>query len=104
MTQTPAPAAHAPLMSTPVDRTYDPETSPYQTVIVDVTHRCNMTCANCYVPNREIPDLDARWLTSIFARLPKGTFIRLVGGEPTLRNDLPELIRSARSYGHHPVV
>jgi molybdenum cofactor biosynthesis enzyme MoaA len=104
MTQTPAPAAHAPLQSVRVDRTYDPETSPYQTVIVDVTHRCNMTCANCYVPNREIADLDARWLTSIFARLPKGTYIRLVGGEPTLRNDLPELIRSARSYGHHPVV
>jgi molybdenum cofactor biosynthesis enzyme MoaA len=30
--------------------------------------------------------------------------VRLVGGEPTLRNDLPELIRSARAYGHHPVV
>jgi hypothetical protein len=73
-------------------------------VIVDITHRCNMTCANCYVPNRDIPDLDARWLSSILGRLPAGRFVRLVGGEPTLRNDLPELIRDIRAKGHHPVV
>lgn len=87
-----------------VERTYSPEVCPYETVIIDVTHRCNMTCANCYVPNREIPDLDAAWLVSIFARLPRGRYIRFVGGEPTLRNDLPELIRQAREHGHHPVV
>jgi molybdenum cofactor biosynthesis enzyme MoaA len=92
------------LQSIPVDHTYPPETCPYETVIIDVTHRCNMTCANCYVPNRTIPDLDADWLISIFSRLPKGRFIRLVGGEPTLRNDLPRLIREARAHGHHPVV
>lgn len=87
-----------------VDRTFAPELCPYETVIIDVTHRCNMTCANCYVPNRSIPDLDARWLISIFQRLPRGRFIRLVGGEPTLRDDLAALIRAARAHGHHPVV
>ena len=90
--------------SVPVDRTYSPETCPYDTVIVDITHRCNMTCANCYVPNRNIPDLDARWLSEILGRLPAGRFVRLVGGEPTLRNDLPELIRDIRAKGHHPVI
>lgn len=87
-----------------VARTYAPEVSPYETVIIDVTHRCNMTCANCYVPNRSIPDLDGRWLVSIFQRLPRGRYIRFVGGEPTLREDLPQLIRAARANGHHPVV
>lgn len=87
-----------------VERTFAPEVCPYETVIVDVTHRCNMTCANCYVPNRTIPDLDARWLVSIFARLPRGRFVRFVGGEPTLREDLPMLIREARAHGHHPIV
>ncbi|MDP9195022.1 MAG: radical SAM protein [Acidobacteriota bacterium] len=87
-----------------VDRTFPPETSPFETVIIDVTHRCNMTCANCYVPNRTIPDLDARWLVSIFARLPHGRFLRFVGGEPTLHDDLPLLIREARAHGHHPIV
>lgn len=88
----------------PVDRTFLPEESPYETIIMDVTHRCNMTCANCYIPNREIPDLDAKWLVSMFARMPRGRFLRFVGGEPTLRDDLPELIRQARAHGHHPVV
>ncbi len=92
------------LESISVDRTFPPETCPYETVIIDVTHRCNMTCANCYVPNRNIPDLDADWLISILGRLPEGRFVRFVGGEPTLRNDLPRLIREARAYGHHPVV
>lgn len=63
-----------------------------------------MTCANCYVPNREIPDLDADWLISIFARLPRGRYVRFLGGEPTLRNDLPRLITEARAHGHHPIV
>jgi uncharacterized radical SAM superfamily Fe-S cluster-containing enzyme len=87
-----------------VERSYAPEKSPFATVIVDVTHRCNMTCANCYVPNREIADLDAKWLSSIFARLPRGTYVRLSGGEPTLRHDLPELIRDVRRHGHHPLL
>jgi len=92
------------LSANAVERTFSPETCPYTTVIIDVTHRCNMTCANCYVPNRSIPDLDAGWLVSIFNRLPKGRHVRFVGGEPTLREDLPELIGAARACGHHPVV
>jgi molybdenum cofactor biosynthesis enzyme MoaA len=92
------------LTSVPVDRTFSPEDCPYETVIVDVTHRCNMACANCYIPNRHIPDLDAKWLSSIFARLPRGRFLRLVGAEPTVREDLPQLIRDARKHGHHPTV
>jgi molybdenum cofactor biosynthesis enzyme MoaA len=87
-----------------VERTFTPEECPYETVIVDVTHRCNMACANCYIPNRTIPDLDARWLSSIFSRLPRGRYLRLVGAEPTVREDLPALIRDARAHGHHPVV
>ena len=90
--------------STAVSHTYPPETCPYETVIVDVTHRCNMTCANCYVPNRDIPDLDGPWLLSVLRRLPPGRFVRFVGGEPTLRNDLAELIRATCAMGHHPVV
>lgn len=92
------------LESRSVDRTFTPELCSYETVLVDVTHRCNMTCANCYVPNRSIPDLDRQWLISIFERLPRGRYLRFIGGEPTLRDDLPELIRAARACGHHPMV
>jgi molybdenum cofactor biosynthesis enzyme MoaA len=92
------------LESRPVARSFPPEESPYDIVMVDVTHRCNMTCANCYLPNRVLPDIDARWLSAMFSRLRKGTFIRLTGGEATLRHDLPDIIRGVRAHGHHPVV
>lgn len=90
--------------STPVAGTFMPQECPYETVIVDVTHRCNMSCLNCYIPNRTIPDLDAEWLNTILAALPPGRFVRLVGAEPTVRQDLAELIASVRRHGHHPVL
>lgn len=92
------------MSSVQVERTFSLEDCPYETVVVDITHRCNMACANCYVPNRTIPDLDGQWLSSVFARLPRGRFIRLTGGEPTLRRDLPDLIRDVRRHGHHPIL
>ena len=94
-------AAFAPSRPYPA---YSPADCPFETVIIDVTHRCNMGCHNCYIPNRTIPDLDAGWLKKIFAQLPRGTFVRLVGAEPTMRQDLPELISSIHSFGHHPVM
>jgi molybdenum cofactor biosynthesis enzyme MoaA len=83
---------------------YAPEQCPFETVIVDVTHRCNMNCRNCYIPNRDVPDLNRDWLKQILARLPKHRLIRLVGAEPTVRQDLPELIQDIRRNGHHAVL
>jgi molybdenum cofactor biosynthesis enzyme MoaA len=94
----------AQLESRSVERTYTPEECPYETVIIDVTHRCNMACLNCYIPNRKIPDLDRAWLSTIFARRPRGRYIRLVGAEPTMRSDLFDLIRDIRTHDHHPVL
>ena len=88
----------------PIYRTYAPEDCPFETVMVDITHRCNMACRNCYLPNRTVPDLDAQWLSNIFARLPRGTRVRLVGAEPTLRDDLPQIIRDIRRCGHHAII
>lgn len=92
------------LQSRAVEGTFSLEACPFETVMVDVTHRCNMACHNCYIPNRMIPDLDAAWLDEVFRRLPRGRFLRLAGAEPTMRSDLPELIRSARRHGHHPIL
>src|SRR4051812_26354568 len=83
---------------------YAPEASPFQTVVVDITHRCNMACRNCYIPNRTIPDLDSQWLLSLMRRLPRGTFLRFIGAEPTLHPDLSMLIREARRMRLHPIV
>ena len=84
--------------------TLAPDQNTFATVHVDLTHRCNMECANCYVPNRDIPDMDSRRLFDVLARLPRRTDIRLMGGEPTLRLDLPEIIREVVRHGHRPVL
>ncbi len=68
--------------------------------MVDLTHRCNMECANCYLPNRDIPDMDVEKLIDLLQRLPRRTLIRLVGAEPTLRDDLCDIIRITRELGH----
>jgi molybdenum cofactor biosynthesis enzyme MoaA len=96
--------AGIPVKHVPTDTVYAPEENPYRTVMVDITHRCNMACRNCYIPNRDIPDMDADWMEQIIRRFPKRAHIRLVGAEPTVRKDLPDLIRRVRRAGHVPVV
>ncbi|MFC1681195.1 radical SAM protein [Pseudomonadota bacterium] len=103
--------AHAPAMASPVGFDhissgirFEPEYNPFSTLFVDITHRCNMECNNCYIPNRSVPDLDTAWLYQVLGRLPKRTRIRLVGAEPTVRQDLPEIITQVRKIGHLPVI
>ena len=36
----------------------EPENNTFSDVVIDVTHRCNMNCKNCYIPNRDVPDMD----------------------------------------------
>jgi molybdenum cofactor biosynthesis enzyme MoaA len=63
-----------------------------------------MACRNCYIPVRDLPDLPVDWLYDVLARLPRRTRIRLVGAEPTMREDLPEIITEVRRLGHLPVI
>jgi molybdenum cofactor biosynthesis enzyme MoaA len=81
-----------------------PEDSPFTTLFADITHRCNMACRNCYIPVRDLPDLPVDWLYSVVRRLPRRTRIRLVGAEPTMRDDLPAIIAEIRRLGHIPVI
>lgn len=83
---------------------FAPEESPFTTLFADITHRCNMACRNCYIPVRDLPDLPVDWLFDLLARLPRRTRIRLVGAEPTMREDLPEIIATVRRLGHTPIL
>ena len=78
------------------------ENNIFKSLVVDLTHRCNMHCANCYIPNRSIPDMNRDKLIKFIKRLPFKTFIRLIGAEPTMRNDLPYIVREVKKAGHHP--
>jgi MoaA/NifB/PqqE/SkfB family radical SAM enzyme len=88
----------------PTATRFRPENSPFTTLFADITHRCNMACRNCYIPVRDLPDLPVDWLYDILARLPRRTRIRLVGAEPTMREDLAEIIARVRALGHLPVI
>jgi hypothetical protein len=78
---------------------FAPEDSPFTTLFADITHRCNMACRNCYIPVRDLPDLPVDWLFDLLERLPRRTRIRLVGAEPTMREDLPEIIATVLGSG-----
>lgn len=82
-------------------RIYEAHSNPFETIMVDITHRCNMECANCYLPNRDIPDMDVNKLYETLSQLPNRTFIRLIGAEPTMREDLFDIIKNIKGLGHH---
>ena len=82
-------------------QSYNPENNPFETIMVDVTHRCNMECSNCYLPNRDIPDMDINKLYKAIDMLPSKTFIRLIGAEPTMRSDIFNIIKTIKGKGHH---
>lgn len=74
-------------------------------VFLDVTNRCNMNCPIC------LANLDAmgfefdppmEYFDKVFEHLSKFSprpKIQLFGGEPTVRNDLIEIIKRARTFG-----
>ena len=83
-------------MPTPLDRFDRPMTS----LRVSVTDRCNLRCEYCmpeadytWLPRADILDFEeiAR-LVRVFARVGVDR-VRLTGGEPLLRRDLPRLVR-----------
>lgn len=79
-----------------------PEDNTFSNIVIDLTHRCNMECNNCYIPNRDISDLDKDKLFDFLERLPERTYIRLIGAEPTMRDDLAEIISKVKELGHRP--
>lgn len=74
------------------------------TALLEVTQRCNLRCAFCFASSAEGADADPPietvdgWYRRILeSRGPCN--IQLSGGEPTLRDDLPEIVALGRSLG-----
>ncbi len=73
-------------------------------VVLDVTERCNLACPVCFAsagaapkPDPNLDEIEA-WCSALMAS--GGPFnIHLSGGEPTVRHDLPEIIRRIRALG-----
>jgi hypothetical protein len=70
--------------------------------LLNITSRCNLDCRFCFADqgcNTDEPTLD-EIKKSIFKLIEKDkTLLQLSGGEPTLREDLPEIIKTAKDAG-----
>lgn len=75
-------------------------------VVIDITDRCNQHCPYCFARADETaaadPPLETikHWYRRLRELGEERPFnIQLSGGEPTVRNDLPEIIRAGREMG-----
>lgn len=73
-------------------------------VLLEVTSRCNIACPFCFASaEREGTDVPmetiSQWLDTLMQRAGGRVHIQLSGGEPTVRDDLPEIIGLVRSKG-----
>lgn len=69
--------------------------------LLEITARCNMNCTFCFAEpdGAQDPSLDRvkRWIDDLTE--PGKTLLQLSGGEPTVRDDLPEIVAYAKQVG-----
>ncbi len=73
-------------------------------VLLEVTQRCDLHCPVCFADagHNPPPDLAISEIAAWYARLlaAGGPFnVQISGGEPCVRDDLPEIIQLGRSFG-----
>ena len=74
---------------------------------INLTRRCNLECAHCYLDagilhrgdNDELSTAEVIALLDDIAALDHGTLVVLTGGEPLLRRDLETILRHGASVG-----
>ena len=70
--------------------------------LVELTNRCNLSCPVCFaMSSDDSSEPSVEVLFSQFRQLVSegNTFVQLSGGEPTVRDDLPEIIKAAKDAG-----
>jgi MoaA/NifB/PqqE/SkfB family radical SAM enzyme len=69
---------------------------PLESYFLEITNRCNLTCAHCYqIPNNKSKDPSITSIINTINSWPDDGFsVALVGAEPTVRKDLTDLIHS----------
>lgn len=76
------------------------------TTALEVTERCNVSCPSCYaLPENGAQDPSIEELVTIAKKSvsPKSKTLILMGSEPTMRRDLPELIQALEKETGKPV-
>lgn len=67
-------------------------------LMIPFTHKCNLNCKICYFPYSKPKDIPLKVVKNIIKKSESQT-IRISGGEPTLREDLPKLISYINQLG-----
>ena len=74
-------------------------------VCLDITNRCNLACPHCYqVPDSKSQDTSISNIINQIKKWPKQRAVVLMGAEPTVRHDLPELIEEINKVALRPVM
>lgn len=75
---------------------------------IEVTECCNLRCPVCFMAaesadtDPSLEELD-KFYDAILERSGVDTAVQLTGGEPTIRKDLPEIIRMGREKGFYGI-
>lgn len=74
-------------------------------VVLDVTNKCNLKCPVCFASANErysfhptIEEIRNMYQT-ILDHVPHPIAVQVSGGEPTIRDDLPEIVKLGKSMG-----
>jgi organic radical activating enzyme len=74
-------------------------------VCLDITNRCNLNCPHCYqIPDSKSQDTSIDAIISQIKKWPSQRAVVLMGAEPTVRNDLPELIEEINKIALRPIM
>jgi uncharacterized radical SAM superfamily Fe-S cluster-containing enzyme len=77
--------------------------------LIDITNRCDLTCPICFSESKlcmehtfepTVSEVEAMLQQLAERGTPKHITVQFSGGEPTLRDELPEMIRMARGMGY----
>ncbi|HEX2966176.1 MAG TPA: radical SAM protein [Syntrophorhabdaceae bacterium] len=74
-------------------------------VLLEVTDRCNLKCTVCfadagYTKRDDLQPGKIRWLLERAIAATGPSNLQISGGEPTLRDDLPEIVKLAQDVGY----
>lgn len=103
-------------LTTKSGQTFDAPKALPRTFVLELTRRCNHRCLYCYTvwgdralgyPESRQPEMTTSEIKAIIESLQSEApveYIALSGGEPLLREDLPEILAFIRERGITPII
>lgn len=70
-------------------------------IFLDLTRRCNLRCPACFASSNEgdFPEPTLEEVRRRLSRVATRPLVSIKGGEPTMRDDLPDFVREIRAMG-----